>query len=220
VFLNNYWKLLGSTDIIKKRNKMNHPNINTMHELLNMFRRLKENDQWTYLSTSDDTHLYSIELNNGCPIPCYMVKTSIRKSQEELVNKIWLGTLESLKKYDNSIESLQIIEKGDNWKIISLINSMPWPIWPRQLVYCQTKIVEGKAIYLVSYSIDHDSVPYETDRYVRAKVNISVHEFIDNNDHTVVTRMTQIDPCGNIPQLVIEMFSGKLVNMFNMWKHE
>lgn len=199
---------------------MTNSNIKVASELLDLFHKLKKDDQWNHLSTVDNTDLYSIDLNNQCSIPCYMVKTNINKPQEELINKIWLGTLESVKKYDDLIQSFEVIEKGDNWKIVSMVNSLPWPLWPRQLVYYQMKIIEGNTTYLISYSIDHDSIPYETDRYVRAKVCFSVYEFIDNNDHTVVTRMTQIDPCGNLPQLVIEMFSGKLVNMFNMWKHE
>ncbi len=189
-------------------------------ELLKIFKDLKKNGDWHHLLTKDMTKLYSVELNNECSLPCYMVTTLINKSQEEMINKIWFGTTESFNKYDDHIISLETIERCDDWRVVSLINGLHWPFWPRQLVYSQTKIVKGKITYLISYSIDHPLLPKDDNKYVRAQLYLSIHEFVDNNDYTVITRIQQVDPCGNIPQIVVNMVSNKLIDMFNMWEHE
>jgi hypothetical protein len=73
----------------------------------------------------------------------------------------------------------------------------------------------------VAFSVDHNSAPTDTKKYVRTILHMSVYEYIANSDNsTTISRIALMDPCGAIPDWVVNMFSGNMVVMFNKWKHE
>ena len=92
-------------------------------------------------------------------------------------------------------------------------------IWSRHSVFAQVKLEKENVTYLVAFSVDHPFAPRDDKNFVTTKIHMSVYEYIDNkNDTTDVTRIALVDPCGNIPVWLVELFAGNMVNLFNKWK--
>ena len=200
---------------------MQNQYIEKARDILARFEKLRSQTKWQHILTKEGTDLFKTDIPEVCPIPCYMVTTTINKPKDVLVDKIWAVNEELAKKNDPKLTMWQEIEKDNNWKVCSQYNSTMWPAWQRHTVFAQVKFDEGNSTKLVAYSIDHPKVPLQDKTHVRTKVHMSVYDYTDNGDNTTkVTRITQVDPCGNIPTSVVTMYSGNLVDMFNRWKEE
>lgn len=187
-------------------------------ELLNETKQsLKETD-WTFVSETNSTLLEKKEYPEICPTPRYKVKTDISKNTQELINKIWCADYNSSKADDVDIIDWQIIDSRDDWKVIRQTNKMPWPIWTRESVVAQVKIVDDNITWIVSYSVNHTLAPIDEANYVRTNVYMSVYGFENNGNSTIVYKVVQIDPSGSLPVSVVNMYSSKLVSALNKWK--
>ena len=97
---------------------------------------------------------------------------------------------------------------------------MPQPIWPRHIVFAQTKFNDvTDTIYLVAHSVDHPKVSREDATHARGTVYMSVYSYKDNHDGTTsIRKITHINPNGYIPVTLINMYVGNMIDMFNRWK--
>lgn len=200
-----------------------------LHEAKELYRELCDaikvkvfpKDKWTHVLEKEGINMYKYPRPNVSPIPCYLVEATYGKTKDALVKKIWDSTEETAKKYDLKISMWRVVEKGDNYKVCSQYTDMPWPLYPRHIVYTQYKIDEGNTTYLVSFSVDHPDVIIDEKTHVKSKVHLSVYAYIDNGDNTTtVWRILQVDPCGNVPTSVVDYFSASVMNMFITWKNE
>lgn len=181
----------------------------------------EETNHWDFVLAKDGTSLYKRDRKEVSPVPCYLVDTKIEKPKDDLVNKIWGVNEELAKENDPKLLMWKELEKEPSWKVCSQYSGMAWPIWPRHLVFAQTKIEEGDKTYLVAHSIDHPEEKINKNTHVEGKVCMSVYEFKDNhNGSTSIRRITQVDPKGSIPVWLINLYAGNLVDMFNRWKKD
>ena len=188
-------------------------------EVLNFAQETIKSSTWEFVCEKLGTNLYKTNLPDKCDFPCYMVKTTINKSKESLVAKMWNATEQDTKDWDPKVTSWEEVDCGNNWKVCSQYNAIAPLIWSRHTVFAQVKLEKENATYLVAYSIDHPKVTHDASKYVMAKVHMSVYEYVDNkNNATDVTRIALVDPCGKIPTWLVELFAGNMVNMFNKWK--
>lgn len=187
-------------------------------ELLKEVKQSFVEEDWTFVLEQEDVILEKKDFLNVCPIPRYRIDTVIDKKSSELVDKIWNTDYDSAKVDDPDIIDWNIIDSGDDWKVIRQTNKMPWPVWTRESVVAQVKIVDGETVWIVAFSVEHKNAPRDDYNYVRTNVCMSVYGFTDCDDKTEAYRMAQIDPCGAIPVYVVNSYAGKLVDVVNSWK--
>jgi hypothetical protein len=200
-----------------------NPHDDYSREVLNEAKALFNTDRntWKLISNITGTKLYEKDRKDVCPLPCYLVETDIKQEKDVLVGKVWDVNEDGAKLNDPKILTWEEVDvdKSAGWKICSQKNSAGWPVWPRQFIFAQTKIEEKDTTYLVAHSVVHSDVKVDEKKYVRGNIHLSVYAFKDNGDKTTnVWRITQVDPCGNIPHWLVKMYSANLADMFNRWK--
>jgi hypothetical protein len=212
-----------------------NPYLEKATELLEEATKLHvDKKHWEYVLEKENCTLHR-RPRDGSTVPCFLVETSFKKPKQDVLKNIWGDSFkeEDAKKNDPKLIDWRVVEKEDNktgeasceasceasWKVISQHNKMGFPIWPRQITFAQTRIDQDNKTYLVAYSVNHPSAKVDTSKYVESIICISVYCFTDNGDKTTsVWRITQADPCGNVPVWLINLYAGNLVDMFNKWK--
>jgi hypothetical protein len=193
------------------------------HDVLAKAKVLIEEDKWEHVITTEGTELYKRPIPEVCPIPCYYVKTIIKKPLETLVDKLWIIDENGIKTNDPSVKEWKEVEKTEGYKICTQYNKMGTFIWDRHVVYAQVKIQGTESTQIVSFSVTHSSAPFDEKNYVRGNIHMSVFEFkkdpVDESS-TIVTKVSQIDPCGDLPVSVINLFASAQVDVFNRWKKD
>lgn len=189
------------------------------NELLEFALKTMQSTEWQQVSEKLGTKLYKLKLPDKCDFPCYMTKTTIDQPKDTVVSKLWNVTEQKTKEWDPKLTSWREVERKDNWKVCSQYNEMGTLIWPRHSVFAQVKLEKENTTYLVAFSVDHPSAPTDKKNFVTTKIHMSVYEYVDNGNNTTnVTRVALVDPCGNIPVWLVELFAGNMVNLFNKWK--
>ena len=187
-------------------------------KLLNRVKSLVNCTDWELVSDTDGIKLESKEYPDICPILCYRVNGMVPKSTEELIDMVWNVTEKSNKEEDPDILEWKIVESGDNWRVCSQINKMQWPLWSREVVFSQVKIIEPNTSWLLSFSVDHDKQPEDDTKYVRAVVHMNVFRFEKVGNNTRVWKFSHIDPSGYIPVAVINLYASKLIQVIKKWQ--
>lgn len=178
---------------------------------------LSESD-WRLEVASGSTYLESKQTYKY-PLPYYRVRSIIDLPRERLVNIVWNATYKSASIDDSTIRSLETLIKKENYKIKYQTNDMGFLLWTRETLFVQHKFVEDDVTWLVGYSILHPSVPLQNDVYVRTSLNMSVYKYTAlTPTRTLVQRIVNINPNGNIPASIVKMYSGKLVDAFVRWQ--
>lgn len=186
-----------------------------IQEKLQLLKNLISSDKWLLVKNVDNvtTKKKFFEDSN---IACFSSNGLIKADTNKLSNFVWnvFSSEENMKKYDPNIVKYEVVQNiDDNTRICHQINSLPWPIWPRELVFLQSKVVEPDGTYIYMYSLDTEKVPKQTDKYVRATINISAFAFKAQQNNTLVYRLGHIDPAGMIPTAIINNYGDKTRNM-------
>lgn len=190
-------------------------------KVLAMFKTRKAESGWT-TQIDGDVKLRWKMYPETCRFAAYQTIGTFKTSKEQMVNKIWGVDKAGAQKNDPKVTEWKILQQGGNWKVIEQTVRMGLMISNRHVVFSQSRIDDdaGNTTYLVAHSVVHPSSP-TPNGHVLTSLHMSVYEYVDNgNGTTTVTRITQVDPNGTIPEFVINMFTGGLVGLFNMWKHE
>lgn len=182
--------------------------------VLERFKTLFAESGWTQVSkNSKGTILLKKDIPTSS-IPCYHLETTLNHKATDLASKIWDVNEEIVKKYDGDISYWKEIEKGENWKVCHQTTSAPWPVWPRELAFSQVKIIDKNTIWLVAFSVDHESVPLRDKEYVRANILMSIWGFTEvSPDMTKVQRIVHVEPKGSIPVWLINATVSKHISI-------
>jgi hypothetical protein len=186
--------------------------------ILNNAKALIKESDWSFEANVDGIIMESKEFTEDSYVPCYRISCDTLRPLNELIEMAWNVDQISLQKDDPDVLKWEILESGNNWRIVTMVNDMPWPLSAREVVIFQSIYKDNEGIWLVSYSVPHDSVP-ESDKYVRATVHLSVYGFVrSNNNINKIYRLSLIDPNGSIPTFVVKLFADKLMEPLNKWK--
>jgi hypothetical protein len=181
---------------------------------------IKEND-WSNRGTHDGILMESKAFPDKSPIPCYRFSCASTKTIDELIECPWNVTEKVLKEDDPSVAKWEIIEKNNenNCRVITMINNMPWPLYPREIVIGQMVVKEPDANWMVSWSVQHEKVPLQPNTYVRAQVHVSVYGFVKDTttECSKMYRLSMIDPCG-LPAWVVDLFAKKQMKPLAKWR--
>lgn len=197
-------------------------------QVLERAKTLLFETDWTPQSNNNDILLESKNFPEVCPVACFRATTLVDKSIDYLMDQLVNETEESRKLEDPDIVSWNLVEssnhsdlstlKPNGYRVCTQINKMQWPLWSRETVYAQMKVIEDDASWFVNFSVNHESVPLQENQYVRAIIYLSVYKFSKEGDKTRVHRISHIDPSGNIPSSVVTLYSGKLTQPLEQWK--
>jgi len=176
---------------------------------------LSEKD-WTDVESGTTKTTMKKKYFEQSSIACYILKTNSSKTVEQLTSKIWDVNQEIVKKNDKDITMWKQPYSGDNWKVCHQTNSMPWPLYHRELVFQQTKIIDGDTTWLVASSVDPKQISVKTDpdtNYL-ANVIMSIWGFTKiNQNKTRITRIIHVEPNGLIPEFVVNSSAMKHVEI-------
>jgi hypothetical protein len=188
-------------------------------KILNIFLKIKDTDDWEYITTIKDSDLHKKLFPKICVFPAYRMKTDINKSAIDIYQKIWKMNETDAKVIDPNLISHAEIERGHNWKVVSQCNGGWWPVvMARSIVFFQVKFNINDKIYIVAKSIDHEKEP-ESDSCIRANIHLSVYELIPiDENNTRINYIVHIDPRGYIPVWLAEMYSTNILSLVNSWK--
>jgi hypothetical protein len=172
---------------------------------------------WRLISDQNGTTLESKSYLNVCLMPCYRARRpKIQKSPTNLLGRVWNINKKIVMQDDPDVTDWEVLEEGKGWRIIWQKMKLPFPIWPRDIVYVQTMVDHGDSTYLVMYSTTHPKAPEDPTQFVRSQMHTNVFGFQKRGDGlTDGFKVTQIDPAGSIPTWVVNMFTGKLTGMLN-----
>ena len=172
---------------------------------------IRETD-WKLISNNDDIILESKEYPDVCSVPRFRVTGTVNGSAENLWNRVWSYTEVELKQQDPDIVFYNVIEQTENFRVYHQINKLPFPLYKREFVVAHHKIIDGNIHWIISYSIEHEKVPYNPQQYVRGIIHLAIQGFIPiDHERTQVIRIIQVDPCGNIPTVLVNMNAHKLI---------
>ena len=177
---------------------------------------LSETDWTDVKSGSEKTTMKKKYFTKLSPIACYILTTQTNKSVEQLTSKIWDVNEEIVKKNDHEITMWEQPYSGENWKVCHQTNSMPWPLYHRELVFQQSKIIEGDTTWLIASSVNYKEINVKTDpkTYYLANIIMSVWKFTKiSQDRTQITRIVHVEPNGLIPEFVVNASAKKHVGI-------
>ena len=196
---------------------MNHDYFCQAVDIIKKIKLFALEDDWIIMSDpSDKTVLKKKYFPEVSETACYFMIKQVNKSDDYLINREWRMTEEEVKKHDSTIVSSIDIEFGLDWRIVHQVNSICWPVWPRDLVFTQFKIIDGNTTWIVGNSIEHVHAPHNPLEYIRATIHMTAWGFTPiNQNKTMVTRVLFVDPHGNIPEYFINATISRHVNIVN-----
>lgn len=193
--------------------------MNQVEEKLKFLEDLCDNSGWEGVSNSDGV-CTERRFFPDSGYACFRSYGLVTNSPDVLAEFVWKGYNDfgSMKSHDSDVTLYNIIESNDNYRVCHQINSLQWPIWPRELVYYQTCITRNDNIYILMYSTESNSVPRQDDKYVRATINISGYVFKPHENGCMVYRIAHIEPNGSIPASIINGYADKTTHMIRTLK--
>jgi len=173
------------------------------------------NDGWTRIPLNEpelaDVELYDREIP-GSAITAVKVIATLNVSVEALVQLFRAYDVAVIQNWDADLLSLKQHRKFDEDTVINYSTyKAPYPLTSRALLVVKDfrKLPNGVAV--VQTSINSKDFPYDPS-VVRASLNISgliLTPVEGNPNMTRYVRVTQMDPKGNIPAMVVNLFKTK-----------
>jgi hypothetical protein len=200
--------------------KINYYNISISkmersEEKINFVTNLINDDNWKLVSALEGITIERKPLL-GNSIDCFRAYGMVNADQKELADIIWnkYNDMDSIKSSDSDISDYRIVDNIDsNTRICYQVNNLQWPLWPRESVYLQLRVIRDNATYIYMYSIETDAVPQQPDKFVRANINISAYVLIPCHSGCTVYRIAHIDPSGSLPVGIINSYASKTGGM-------
>ena len=194
--------------------KSNHSRFKDKHDLL--VKLCKNDSKWTLINESNGITTESKFLE-GSTIACFRSYCIIRATPD-VINDVWNGynDIESIMIHDPNVIEYKVIKNINNdTRINYQVNKLPWPLWSREIVYKQHRVLNGNKNYILSYSVDDEILPNQ--KYVRAQVHIAAYVFEKLEPNlTKITRIVHVEPKGIIPSSIINTYADK--NLFMLRK--
>eukprot|EP01087_Luapelamoeba_hula_P016862 TRINITY_DN522_c0_g1_i1.p1 TRINITY_DN522_c0_g1~~TRINITY_DN522_c0_g1_i1.p1 ORF type:complete len:205 (-),score=27.54 TRINITY_DN522_c0_g1_i1:101-715(-) len=186
------------------------------------YKALMAEEDWTVSNTADNCVMSSKAIS-GEPINMFRATGHLKGRTAKQMSDLIKGFGEKeWKQVDSDVVEWQVVEQIPDGVIIYQQNKLPWPLWHRTTVYSQCYYEEEGKTYVVAISCEHPDKPDEPAKFVRATINISVFEFVDEEGGCQCTRLVHVNPAGNIPSSVVNSVAsglhrlpGKLQGMIN-----
>ncbi|XWV25822.1 START domain containing protein [Tupanvirus soda lake] len=189
-------------------------------EKLTFLNQLVDDNDWEVVLESEGITTQK-KILHGSDIACFRSYGVVNADMDDLMEYVWntYSSFDSVRSYDLDVSEYGIISNLDqNTRICRQVNSLPWPMWPRETVYLQRSEDCAGASYIYMYSVECNEVPRQDNKYVRAIINISAYVFRPTIDGCMVYRIAHVDPCGLIPVSLVNSYATKTTNMIRHLK--
>ena len=176
---------------------------------------LSESD-WEFVKEDDGIICERKEFKDVCPIPCYRVSGQItNKSFEEVKKLIWTTNEARAKELDPSIIYWKIEKENDDksCRVVVQRNKLMFPLWTREGVCAQAKFHEEGKLWSVAASVSDPDIVTDENEFVLTKIHMTVTLVEKTDDGITYHKIAQIDPCGNIPQSVVNYFASNTMDI-------
>jgi hypothetical protein len=177
---------------------------------LSFLNSLQADDNWVAVSDSNDILTQKIAVHDS-DLACFRSYGMVDAKMEKITDFLWdaYSSEKQMQEADPDIVCYQIVEQiDDNNRICYQHNKLPWPLWPRELLYLQSKIINDTESTILMYSIDSDKIKGNK-KCTRAIINISAFIIEQKEEGCMIYRVAHIDPCGLIPKGVVNRQAGK-----------
>merc|ERR1712093_246997 len=176
-------------------------------------KQLLSDNGWTPRKQGDGCTLEERELP-GEPIKAFKVEGIINRPVKECGDKLWNFRQAEWQKLDSDCELFNVVEEGDDLRLVYQLNKIPWPLWQRDVSVLWRRIEEDGAFYFVATSIDNPKVPEYKDKYVRATLTFSLIALVPEGDSkTKFTRVLHVNPAGNIPAAFVNASADRMLQL-------
>jgi len=187
-------------------------------EKLDYVRNLLQCSNWQLvqpISSTDNIQIDKLSIE-GSNLDCFCSSGLVNVDMLTLMSYVWnvYAREEHVKEFDSDIVSYEVVEQlDDNTRLCYQINSMPWPLWSRDVLYLQIKTVVNNIGYIYMYSVDSDIKPEQSNKYVRAKINISAYVFEPLGSQCKLYRLAHVNPSGSIPASLVNRYANKTTHL-------
>lgn len=187
---------------------------------INFLNSLIEDKEWICISNQDDiiTEQKNVENANMCCLRYYSI---INAKPEELQSHIWdiYKKMDTIKQFESTLENYCVVKYyDDNTRLCYETNKLPWPLWPRELVYLQRRIRNNGTLYILMYSVEPPEIVCDKNKYVRAYINVSAFILKPYVNKTLLYRVMYFDPAGVIPSSLITTYATRATSLIKYLK--
>ncbi len=188
-------------------------------EKLKLLDHLFHKAEWTHMYESNNIDFDSTQME-GSDFYCIKTTGFLNVSAERAAEYYWdlYNDKSKIFNIDNTISEFKIlVSPNENLRVCYQVNSLPWPLSPRDLIYIQHKISNemGNVVLMFSYP------DYEKDQnpdYVRSDLTISAVIFEPRGDKCKIIKIAHLDPKGSIPSFVVNTFTDKVADIIRHMK--
>jgi len=176
---------------------------------------LAEKEGWVQSYDKDGTTAWRKPLT-GSPIDTFKIVATLNASPQVACNRIWNFKFSDWKYMDENVLGYDILENiSENAKIIWQGNSLPWPLYSRDVVMITIKVEENGSFMILNTSrgLDSSKWPHDKKKFVRSVLHFNTFLFepiTRNKNKCKLTQVINIDPAGNIPPSIVNSQAGKI----------
>jgi len=175
---------------------------------------LEEKEGWVLTYEKDGTTAWKKPLT-GSPIDTFKVVATLNASPQVACERIWNFNFSDWKYMDENILGYEILLTiSENAKIIWQGNSLPWPLYSRDVVMIMIKVEQNGSFMILNTSRGLDSSKWSCDikKFVRSVLHFNTFLFepMKESNKCKLTRVVNVDPAGNIPPSIVNSQAGKI----------
>jgi len=166
----------------------------------------------------NDIQLYDLPVDPTKPVQGVKVVATLPASPKVIADLLW--NTEFRKKIEKDLLMMDPVEViTENIHVIKTRIAVPFPVTARETVTVRHTFERDGTYYNLAFSINHKGVKADNN-FVRAVLYVSVMICKPNPDGTTeFTRVTQMDPKGNIPTFVIGLTKTKAADFVVALRH-
>eukprot|EP01110_Echinostelium_bisporum_P006975 TRINITY_DN27121_c0_g1_i1.p1 TRINITY_DN27121_c0_g1~~TRINITY_DN27121_c0_g1_i1.p1 ORF type:complete len:256 (-),score=70.69 TRINITY_DN27121_c0_g1_i1:103-843(-) len=160
----------------------------------------------------NDVDLSDKAVSDDHPVKSLRASGTLPIAPKKLWEILWENKLETVKQWDADLISYEkILIINENAELTRARVTAPYPVYPREFVTVRGRKEVDGVFYIFSTSVNTTLVEPDS-TYVRGVIetNFFMLKPVDGQpDRVHLTRVTQVDPKGNIPTFVTEMVKKK-----------
>jgi hypothetical protein len=166
-----------------------------------------EEEDWGLVKERNGVNLYSKSFPDVSSIDCAKVHVVLKDIQaKEAANLVWTMKDETFKQTNPDFGAYETVDTlSDSLKVYRSVANVPWPLWPRELVFYSHFIEDDHGYWIIQESCKHKDAPHNKSKHVRARLFLGVFFFEKDQDtnNTSFWRLWHFEPKGNVPTFVI-----------------
>lgn len=173
-----------------------------------LFMEEGKDEGWKNLREHNGIVLYSKSFPDVSPFACAKGHVILKDIQpKDAARIVWEMKDERFKETNPDFGAFETVATvNENLRVYRSVANVPWPLWPRELVFYSYYIEDDEGFWIIQESCKHSSAPHDKTKYVRGTLFLGSFYFTkdaDNANNTSFWRFFHFEPKGNVPSFVI-----------------